>query len=47
MVSNSSQYPYGNKQDVLNGIAYDTKNKVFLTTGKKWPRYYISLLDRA
>jgi glutamine cyclotransferase len=26
--------------DVLNGIAYETKSKTILITGKRWPAYY-------
>jgi glutamine cyclotransferase len=29
-----------NSGDVLNGIAYDDKKKVFLVTGKRWGYYY-------
>lgn len=36
----------GSQQDVLNGIAYHNETNVFLLTGKLWPRYYLSRLDR-
>jgi glutamine cyclotransferase len=35
----------GARQDVLNGIAYDAANNVFLLTGKLWPRFYVSFVD--
>lgn len=45
MVKDSAKYPHGGRQDVLNGIAFDQVRKVFLVTGKKWERYYVTLLD--
>lgn len=34
--------PQAKKGDeVLNGIAYDTKNKEFLLTGKRWLHFYL------
>ena len=45
MLKDSAKHPHANRQDVLNGIAYDQARKLFVVTGKKWPRYYVTLLD--
>lgn len=29
-----------NNREVLNGIAYDSKNDKYLITGKKWDAFY-------
>lgn len=39
-LSNILAKKYENKAGVLNGIAYDPKNKNFLITGKLWPKVY-------
>jgi glutamine cyclotransferase len=45
MVLDSKGHPHGSQQDVLNGIAFDEERQLFVLTGKKWPRYYVSTLD--
>jgi glutamine cyclotransferase len=45
MLKDSAKHPHANRQDVLNGIAYDQTRKLFVVTGKKWPRYYVTMLD--
>jgi glutaminyl-peptide cyclotransferase len=47
----SSLYPNRSRRsmdDVLNGIAYDSADKVFYLTGKRWPKVFkVKLCDAA
>ncbi len=45
MLADSATYEHGDEQETLNGLAFNIQRRLFLQTGKKWPRYYVTPLD--
>lgn len=45
LLQDSATYEHGDEQETVNGLAYDQERKLFLQTGKKWPRFYATTLD--